>query len=878
MYITTFLILLLFDFFNPTHSLRPKEVRIGGLFSLTNEKNQIDISGSKMLAASMMALRELNNKTDGIYDNILPETEIKYTIRDPRDDNGMATVEAFYIAHESFNFNSVAGVIGATYSSSSIQSQFIFRLEKFRIPQISYSSSSAILSNPTFDIFARTFPSDIYQTKLIVKLIQHFNYKNFNMIGANDDYSITGLDSLLFNAKKENLNVGTKEIIQPDTNISSHIIDIKNTQFGLNVIFAQLDDMIKILFEADRHNILRDKIWIVSETGNSLSANILFKSTHNINKLAADYINNNILRGLFVLSPSNGIDSDVYNNFINRWSKQAKTANIHLLNNQIVKTSCSTEKDSEGNFIWIRKTGKSDLCVGHDFSLSADPICNSICKLSSIELYEPFAYDATISMAMAIHNLIEKNMNNNDTTYLEFKSPTSRNDLYDEILNINYIGITGNISFDSNGDRDNEMNYFIFNYNNDWYWYSTVINNNIIICNKLKPIFECFSQPIFNTLTFGIPIEPIIDNKPPCTHADFSIIEHDGCNFNPDCSDNCNRSFIFKIRFDCSLTKPNSIQIPDNTSIICNYIMPNSIEGNILTSISIIISVVAFIIMIYIIHNRNKSIIKYSMSIENGYLYILLSICFGTIANSASYIYFTGIDTEYLCMVRPITIQIPISLICSCLYWISYYLWKYNFNKKIHIKTTKFDIDYIYQLMILFLKIFSLIFIDIIFHIIRIYTTDTFIKTTSQKINNFYNVDTISCINDDQWIFIVNILKIIYLLITILLVQRIKARIDDSNNIKLKKNIINIHIKPILYGSIMFLIMYCIFIFIKSDFIDYVILYISCIIIVLFLFVPIFYTIILYGDTPPRIIINRENNNDTINSIKNINRIVSPSI
>lgn len=52
----------------------------GGLFSIFDNNGYLDPVQVENLAAFLMAIRELNNKTDGIADDILVNTQIKFQI------------------------------------------------------------------------------------------------------------------------------------------------------------------------------------------------------------------------------------------------------------------------------------------------------------------------------------------------------------------------------------------------------------------------------------------------------------------------------------------------------------------------------------------------------------------------------------------------------------------------------------------------------------------------------------------------------------------------------------------------------------------------------------------------------------------------------
>ena len=79
----------------------------------------------------------------------------------------------------------VAGVVGAMYSSVSIDvAKF---LTPWNIPQISPASTSAKLGDKYgFPMFARTVPSDTYQNRVIVDILQDLNWTLISTIVSNE--------------------------------------------------------------------------------------------------------------------------------------------------------------------------------------------------------------------------------------------------------------------------------------------------------------------------------------------------------------------------------------------------------------------------------------------------------------------------------------------------------------------------------------------------------------------------------------------------------------------------------------------------------------------------------------------------------------------
>ena len=88
----------------------------------------------------------------------------------------------------------IRGVVGGSYSTVSVQVANLLRL--FRIPQISYASTSATLSNKNrFTYFARTVPPDNDQAKALADLVALHNWTYVSTIHSKDDYGRSGIQS-----------------------------------------------------------------------------------------------------------------------------------------------------------------------------------------------------------------------------------------------------------------------------------------------------------------------------------------------------------------------------------------------------------------------------------------------------------------------------------------------------------------------------------------------------------------------------------------------------------------------------------------------------------------------------------------------------------
>eukprot|EP01041_Mallomonas_annulata_P013331 gene13331-28243_t len=110
----------------------PERANIGLVVPKFTESGESHSVGAHVLAASMMALREINNKTNGIANDILPYTGLYVTVESPLQTNSArrnylaAVNNALFLSNDAFNKTGVLAVIGTIATESSKATAEIF--------------------------------------------------------------------------------------------------------------------------------------------------------------------------------------------------------------------------------------------------------------------------------------------------------------------------------------------------------------------------------------------------------------------------------------------------------------------------------------------------------------------------------------------------------------------------------------------------------------------------------------------------------------------------------------------------------------------------------------------------------------------------------
>ncbi|KAJ8021489.1 Metabotropic glutamate receptor 3 [Holothuria leucospilota] len=109
----------------------------------------------------------------------------------------------------------VAGVVGAAASVNSIQVANLLKL--FKIPQISYWSTSPDLSNKDrYPYFFRTVPPDHHQARAMIEILRYFNWTYVTVIHENSNYGIRGAEEVQRLAREYGICIAATEMLPRD--------------------------------------------------------------------------------------------------------------------------------------------------------------------------------------------------------------------------------------------------------------------------------------------------------------------------------------------------------------------------------------------------------------------------------------------------------------------------------------------------------------------------------------------------------------------------------------------------------------------------------------------------------------------------------------
>ncbi|CAL4156056.1 unnamed protein product, partial [Meganyctiphanes norvegica] len=165
----------------------------------------------------------------------------------------------------------ISGVVGAASSVTSIQVANSLRL--FKIPQVSFFSTSPELSNKQrFEYFTRTIPSDLHQVKAMIAIINELGWSYISIIYEESNYGIKAFEALEDLLAANNICIAVKEKLVKDSGVAGdeaynqivHKLMHKRKARGV-IIFGSDQEVAEVMKAVKRNNATGIFSWIGSD-------------------------------------------------------------------------------------------------------------------------------------------------------------------------------------------------------------------------------------------------------------------------------------------------------------------------------------------------------------------------------------------------------------------------------------------------------------------------------------------------------------------------------------------------------------------------------------------------------------------------------------
>mmetsp|Transcript_24202 Transcript_24202/g.24815 ORF Transcript_24202/g.24815 Transcript_24202/m.24815 type:complete len:974 (+) Transcript_24202:99-3020(+) len=454
-FFSSFILLLFSSFLNYSSSSVLSSANIGVMISVRTTRNTPS-TNIPYLGAVLMAIDHINNKNDGMYDDILPETTLRIV---HSGSNGNKFLQGALIASNLLQVDPTRGIminIGPI-GNYSLQGAIPTFRENGNVPVISFNDRTAVFGNSDFyPNFLRTVPG-LYQDGFAIAslLVNYFHWKKVTIFSSSTDSSRASTLVFRHYAAKFGIEILSAHTIDRSrTDMTSLIISAKKAGARIFILFLDPSVGKKVIEQGQELKLFKKGTQIIG--GEELST---IKSWTQM-KLSPSTINT-LLKGYIGVTLSLEIPSNpLKEQFLNNWINHKSTAGY--INNQ-GNSICNKRMDYY-NSSYLHQFYPNDnralavKCAGINY-----PSYATHANLEHELDPHMYAYDAAISVALSLHELIYKS---------KISNPTSA-DLKEYLLyNLSFTGVTGQIKYSNEmesdhwdiGGRNTEMIYRIVNY------------------------------------------------------------------------------------------------------------------------------------------------------------------------------------------------------------------------------------------------------------------------------------------------------------------------------------------------------------------------------------------------------------------------------
>ena len=387
-----------------------KDFVLGGLFPIhADAENSLGARcgairqelGLERMEAMLFALDKINSHEDP---TLLPGLELGYDIRDTCNSETIGLDEAADLIITSSNLEiescesgrTPAGtnasiptsiIVGAASSRVSVPVASLGRL--LQMPQISYASSSALLSDRTrYSYFLRTVRPDDLQASAMVDVLLHFGWNYVSILYSQDTYGGPGMDEFVKESAIRGICLDFQRAIPPSFTAEQYdelIDDLSQSRARVVIAFANQETVREIFTRIKENETLRRTFtWIASD------------AWARSNDLVYDF--NDTAAGLFGVLPLTE-HFDMFNDYFSQLTIDSNTRNDWFPEYFAAYANCTLNVD-----------------------------CNTGINITSFSRYMqgnlvPLVIDAVYAFAHALHNFLDDNCDGTDSApYKWFRS------------------------------------------------------------------------------------------------------------------------------------------------------------------------------------------------------------------------------------------------------------------------------------------------------------------------------------------------------------------------------------------------------------------------------------------------------------------------
>ncbi|XP_062914238.1 metabotropic glutamate receptor 8-like isoform X2 [Mobula hypostoma] len=330
----------------------------------------------------------------------------------------------------------IVGVIGASGSSVSIMVANILRL--FKIPQISYASTAPELSdNSRYDFFSRVVPPDSYQVQAMVDIVTALGWNYVSTLASEGNYGESGVEAFMQISREtgrvciaQSLKIPREPKPGEFDKIIKRLLETPNAR-GI-IIFANEDDINRLLEAAKRSNQTKHFLWVASDSWGS--------------KVAPVHLQEDVAEGAVTILPKRA-SVEGFDRYFRSRTLENNRRNVWFAEFWEENFNCKLSWHGKRNSKVKKCTGLER--IGRDSSYEQE---------GKVQ----FVIDAVYSMAHALHNM-HKELCPGYIGLCPSMTSIDGKELLQFIRAVNFSGSAGTpVTFNENGDAPGR--YDIYQY------------------------------------------------------------------------------------------------------------------------------------------------------------------------------------------------------------------------------------------------------------------------------------------------------------------------------------------------------------------------------------------------------------------------------
>jgi hypothetical protein len=484
----------------------PKEIYLGGIFAPVSPQGVLSLDQQEHLAAFVMAVNEINDKTDGVHDDLLPDTVLKFAAQNGPTMKTAAT--NFITLSESFDNKGLFGVVN---SLPPTEGMYVVQLAvNMLIPNIlSVTNNGELNEHSTYPYMTKVVALESHQGYATQKLLCSYGPTTkfaFGLSLAEEDieaYYEFAYSFIVdyFSGECANPILGLMAVRTDTTDMSIAVAQAK--AFGARYFLLLLPayQVAALLEQGYAAGVFTDETVIITTNRGSTNITDYFSDGTDIA---------NVMTGFFTMEylPNYNMNRTLLaREFANRWRNQPSHAGEYVGGRWV----CDNSTDDDGNFYLYQTTvNGTTLCTGLNFSRYEETGLN-------IQPYTALTYDATFMMAKAVDSLITLGWDYTDPDVLQY-----------QLTSMFLDGVTGHVNLtygqyynqlDTQGERLSGLVYSVQNFNPDMYnngtndffvhvGYYNTDTGSVEACAPVDNI-DCFAP------TYGVATDGSYSNPPP---------------------------------------------------------------------------------------------------------------------------------------------------------------------------------------------------------------------------------------------------------------------------------------------------------------------------------------------------------------------------